>query len=89
MTHLNRFVAPHTDEYPGANFRAFDDIPAAECETPAGITNVSQLAALARVNGKAYTFASGCIYSDLDVPEMQTHCSVAYNPQIDAPLHPL
>ena len=86
MTHLNSFTLPHDDEMPGANFRAFDTIPAIECETPTGITNVNQLVALAQANGKAYTFVNGCIYSDLDVPEMQGHCSVAYNPQINSPL---
>ncbi|MBA7652963.1 hypothetical protein ES703_60803 [subsurface metagenome] len=31
MTHLNKFVEAHDDEFPGAHFRAFDDIPLAEC----------------------------------------------------------
>lgn len=165
MTHLNKFVEPHTDEFPGANFRAFDDIPAAECSeakiegdqarttTPCmclidldkftgynlpgkvctittsvggntgdfDITwnddnvldlaqdpgnghpveyhvhdggeliltqSVSSLAALARSLGKAYTFASGCFYSDMTEPHMQAACSILYDPQIDTPLHP-
>lgn len=88
MSRLNKFVAPDNPEMPGAIFRAQDDIPAAECETPGGSTNVSALAALARSLGKAYTFVSACLYTDITEPQMQAHCSVCYNPQIDDYLWP-
>jgi len=86
MTRLNKFVEPHIDEMPGAIFRAYDDIPVAECETPTGTTSLPALAALARSLSKAYTFVSACLYTDITEPQMQAHCSVCYNPQIDEPL---
>ena len=81
MSHLYKFTVPHIDEFPGAVFRAHDDIPTSECETAAGAPTAEDIANEAHTKGKAHTFANGKLYTDLTVAEMTTFCSVAYNPQ--------
>ncbi len=81
MSHLYKFNGPHIDEFPGALFRAHDDIPTDECETAAGATTVEEIANHAHTEGQAHTFANGKLYTDLTVTQMTAYCSVAYAPQ--------
>ncbi len=81
MSHLFKFTVPHEDEFPGANFRAHDDIPTTECETAGGATTVEEIANESHAQSKAHTFANGELYTDLDVAELTAFCSVTYAPQ--------
>ncbi len=81
MSRLFKFTVAHEDEFPGANFRVFDDIPTSECETASGVTTAEEIANQAHAQLKAHTFANGKLYTDLDVAEMTAFCSVTYAPQ--------
>ncbi len=83
MTRLNKFVELHNDEFPGANFRTYDEIPAIECDTPTGPPTISEITATMRAIGCAYTFVSHALYTDCSEAQAQALCSVCYNPQID------
>lgn len=81
MSHLYTSAAGTIPGFPGAIFRAHDNIPTAECETAAGATTVEEIANHAHAQAKAHTFANGKLYTDLDVAAMTTFCSVTYAPQ--------
>lgn len=81
MSHLYTAPAGDIPGFPGALFRAHDDIPTTECETAAGAPTAENIANEAHAQGKAHTFANGKLYTDLTVAQMTTFCSVAYAPQ--------
>lgn len=81
MSHLHISDAGEIPGFPGAIFRAHDDIPTAECETVGGATTVEEIANHAHSEAKAHTFANGELYTDLDATAMEAYCSVAYVPQ--------
>ncbi len=86
MTRLSKFVEEHNDEFPGATFRAYDEIPAIECDTPTGPPTLSDIVAAMQAIGCAYTFVSHALYTDCSQPQAQEFCSECYDPQIDEPL---
>ena len=82
MSRLYQFTLPHSQEFPGAIFRAFDTIPITECATaPAVGTTVQEIAEHAHAQGKAHTFANGKIYTDLTVIELTAFCATTFAPQ--------
>ena len=83
MTRLNKFVEPHIDEMPEPTFRAYDEIPAIECDTPTGPPTLSEIVAAMQAISCAYTFVSHALYTNCSEAQAQAFCSVCYNPQID------
>lgn len=82
MSHLYKFTLPHSQEFPGATFRAHDTIPITECATaPAVPGTTAGIAAKAVTVSKAYTFVNGKIYTDLSEAEMTAYCATTYAPQ--------
>lgn len=82
MGQLYVFTQPHVLEFPSATFKAYDDIPVAQCATaPAVPGTEAGIVAAAIVAAKAYTFANGKLYTDMTVGEMTAYCATTYAPQ--------